>query len=282
MDAAALLSHRFPEVTHTYDDGFTMLYGLSIGVGSDPLDERQLRYVYEDRLVAFPTLPVVLATPGMWIQEPQFEIDWRRVLHGEQEIVINDILAPTGRVSSQFRITAIDDKGAAKGAVIHSERTLSEAGTDRLLATLRQTTFARGDGGCGSAGSPLRSGWVKPERPPDHLCELPTASTGALLYRLTGDRNPIHGDPTIARTAGFEQPILHGLCTYGMAAHALVRTLADYDASMLRQISGRFASPVLPGETLTVRIWGDGGAISFDVLAGERTVFTHGRAQLTS
>ena len=216
MDAELLLSHRFPDVTQAYDEQFTILYALSIGLGGDPLDQRQLPYVYEHALQAFPTMAVVLATPGFWPMQAEFKIDWKRVLHGEQELVVHRPLPPAGSVVGRLQITGIDDKGAAKGALIHTERTLSDA-SGKLLATLRQTNFARGDGGFGGGNRRRTHNWVRPSRAADHVCELPTATNSALLYRLTGDRNPLHADPAVARAAGFDRPILHGLCTFGVS-----------------------------------------------------------------
>jgi acyl dehydratase len=283
MDVKHLLSHRFPAVTQSYDDAFTILYGISVGLGADPMDERQLPYVYEEGLRAFPTMAVVLATPGFWAQDPQFGIDWKRVLHGEQGLTIHKPLPPTGTVVGRLRVTAIDDKGAEKGAVIRSERTLEDAAGGDRLATLEQTTFARGDGGFGGVNVRRDNGWERPAREPDAVCDLPTRPDGALLYRLTGDRNPLHADPAVARVGGFDRPILHGLCTYGLIAHALVSTEAGYDADRLRGISGRFSSPVVPGEVISTSIWrGDGdGELLFEAKGGDgRVVFTHGKARL--
>jgi acyl dehydratase len=283
MDVELLLSHRFPDVTQTYGDSFTILYGLSVGLGADPIDERQLPYVYEEGLRAFPTMAVVLATPGFWAQDPRFGIDWKRVLHGEQSLTVHKPLPAVGTVTGKLRVTAIDDKGAAKGAVIHSERTLEDASTGDRLATLEQTTFARGDGGFGGENVRRGSGWERPSGEPLAVRELPTRADAALLYRLTGDRNPLHADPAVARVGGFDRPILHGLCSYGVIAHALVSTRADYDAGRLRGISGRFSSPVVPGESISTSIWeGEGeGELLFEAKGGDgRVVFTHGRARL--
>jgi acyl dehydratase len=281
VDPQQLLSHAFPDVSQRYEDAFTMLYSLSIGLGEDPMDERRLPYVYEDDLRAFPTMAVVLATPGFWASDPEFGIDWKRVLHGEQSLVMHRPLPATGEVVGKLRITAIDDKGAYKGAIIHSERSLFNADGGELLATLEQTTFARGDGGFGGENVKRGGDWERPTAKPDAVCELPTQLDSALLYRLTGDRNPLHSDPAVARTGGFDRPILHGLCTYGVIAHALVATLGDYDATRLRRLSGRFSSPVMPGEAITTSIWGRGDEVLFEAAAdGGRVVFTHGRAQI--
>lgn len=283
MDVERLLSHAFPQVTQTYSDNFTMLYALSIGLGADPVDERQLPYVHDKGLRAFPTMAVVLATPGFWSMQPEFEIDWKHVLHGEQELVVHRSLPPAGMVTGQLRITAIDDKGADKGALIHSERELVDASSGDPLATLRQTTFARSDGGFGGDNPRRESSWVRPDRAPEHSCALPTAPNSALLYRLTGDRNPLHADPAVARAARFDRPILHGLCTYGVVAHAIVRSLAGYDAARLRRLGGRFSSPVMPGETIQTSIWEESDGLLFEATATNgRVVLTHGRAEVAA
>jgi acyl dehydratase len=281
MEAEQLLSHAFEDVKQTYDDASAILYALSIGIGADPIDERQLTYVYEDGLRAFPTMAVVLATPGFWASDPRFGIDWKQVLHGEQGLTMHRPLPAAGEVVGRLRVTAIDDKGADKGAVIHSERTLSDAASGDLLATLEQTTFARGDGGFGGENVKRGSDWARPAREPDEVCTMPTRPDGALLYRLTGDRNPLHADPAVALAGGFDRPILHGLCTYGVIAHALVATAGEYDATRLRGLSGRFSSPVMPGEAIATSIWQEDEGLIFEATAEEgRIVFTRGRARL--
>src|ERR1700742_3708310 len=221
MNTHRLLTHRFPEVSHAYDESFSILYALSIGLGRAPMDERRLRYVCEDRLEAFPTMAAVLATPGFWAQDPQFEIDWKRGLHGEQELEIHTDLPAAGELIGSLRIVAIDDKGADTGALIHSERTLRDAATGTLVATLRQSTFARGDGGFGGERGGNTHAWTRPSAAPDVVWDVQTQPDSALLYRLTGDRNPVHSNPGVAREAGFDAPILHGLCTFGMIAQSL-------------------------------------------------------------
>jgi len=282
MDLDRLLGHRFPEVTHDYTEQDCMLYALSIGLGNDPLDQRQLRYVYERDLAVFPTMAVVLATPGFWVSQPEFNIDFSRVLQGEQELTAHRPLPSSGRVISQFAIDQVFDKGDA-GAVIRSRRELSNPTTGELIATLRGTTLCRGDGGFGGeAQSPANptGRWERPERTPDHIVDQPTSRTAALLYRLTGDRNALHADPTVAGKAGFARPILHGLCTYGHVAHAIVGALGDYEPTSLRSLNGRFSSPVVPGETVRTSIWTTSAGILCEATCDGRVVFTRGTAEL--
>ena len=279
MDVDRLLGHRFPEVTHDYTEQDSMLYALSIGVGDDPLDQRQLRYVYERDLVVFPTMAVVLATPGFWVSLPAFNIDFGRVLQGEQGLTVHGPLPSSGRVISRFAIEQVFDKGDA-GAVIRSRRELSDATTGELIATLRGTTLCRGDGGFGGESHRPAGRWERPERTPDHIVDLPTSRTAALLYRLTGDRNPLHADPAVAGEAGFARPILHGLCTYGHVGHAIVRALGDYEPTSLRSLHGRFSSPVVPGETVRTSIWTTSSGILCEATCDGRVVFTRGTAEL--
>jgi len=284
MDYDTIKNWRFDEVRHRYDEKDTMLYALGIGLGHDPLDAGQLRYVYERGLQAFPTLATVLGYPGFWMSDPRAGIDWVRLVHGEQRLALHAPLPASGTVVGRNRILHVIDKGAGKGALVVTERTLhDQAGT--CLATLQHTTFCRGDGGFGrgDAGPPPLP--AAPARAPDQQCTLDVASNAALLYRLSADRNPLHADPAIARQAGYPQPILHGLCTYGMAAHAIVRTCCDYDARRLSSLNARFSSPVYPGETLRFDIWhGQDGALQFTVRAPARdvVVMSHGTATTTA
>jgi acyl dehydratase len=284
-----LLGWDFPTVEQRYDDADTILYALAVGLGSDPTDPAQLRFLYEEGLLALPTLPCVLASPGFWASEPQFEIDWKSVLHGEQSIELHAPVPPSGRVQSTMRITDIIDKGPGVGAIVYSERVLVDADTGGRIATLGSTTVCRAEGGYGGPSRRINGrGQTAPDldrppaRPPDHVAELPTLPQSALLYRLTGDRNPLHADPVVARAAGFLVPILHGLCTFAVAGYALLRDVCAYESGRLRFMDARFAAPVLPGETIRTRIWDEPQGLRFEATAGdgddERTVLSRGFA----
>ena len=286
LNAPRLLERRFAPVEHAYTLRDTQLYALGIGFGADPLDPRQLRYVYEgvdgQSLRTAPTLANVLAYPGFWAREPDSGIDWRRVLHAEQQIVLNAPLPAGGRVVGHNRVTALWDRGEDKGAMLQQQREIRDAASHALLATVTQLNLLRGDGGFGPGGSdgappaphPL------PERAPDAVCDLPTLPQAALIYRLSGDLNPLHADPEVARAAGFERPILHGMATMGVAAHAVLRTLLDYDATRVAGMRVRFSAPAWPGDTLRTEMWVDGRTVSLRTTALERGVVVLNNARI--
>jgi acyl dehydratase len=185
-------------------------------------------------------------------------------------------------VRGRARVAAVVDKGAGKGAVIYVESTLSDDASGEPIARLWSATFARADGGFGGSSESPRTPHRLPEggRAPDAVCDLPTFANQALLYRLNGDLNPLHSDPATAKRAGFERPILHGLCTYGLTAHAVLRSFCGYDPARLRGFDLRFSAPVIPGETVSVEMWRDGEVVSFRAFVRARNakVVDNGRA----
>jgi acyl dehydratase len=290
FDPQRLKGRPFPEVRQRIDSHYTRLYALSLGVGSDPLDERALRYVYEGArggLKALPTMAVVLAYPGFWAREPDTGIDWVKLLHAEQRLVLHRALPTEGEVIGRTRVTRIVDKGADKGALMVSERDIT-APDGTLYARVQQVGMLRGNGGFATAGSqrsdePLPPLPPTPERPPDAIDTQPTRADIALLYRLLADDNPLHADPAVARAAGFERPILHGLASFGLAARAVLRQCADDEPERLASIAARFSSPVYPGETLVTELWREGARhVHFRVRVAERDriVLSHGLAGL--
>jgi acyl dehydratase len=282
MNLARLLEADFPVLEERYGIDRVILYALAIGVGHDPVDPRQLQYVYEDGLRAFPTLPLVLAHPGFWIADEAFGIDWKAVLHGEQSIEIHRPVPTEGHVVARLRVTDVVDKGPTVGALVYSERTIEMADSGERVATMRSTTVCRNDGGQGGTGTVVRPSRPRPDGPPDAVVSLPTLPQSALLYRLTGDRNPLHADPMIALAGGFHRPILHGLCTFGVAAHAIVQEACDYDDRRLTGIEARFVAPVTPGSTLVTRLWNGPGAVQFHMTEGIEgpTVLSNGWATI--
>jgi len=199
-------------------------------------------------------------------------VDWTQVLHGEQGIELHRPLAVAATVLAQTRVTAIIDKGEGRGALIYTEREIRDTQTGELLATLSSTTVARGEGGFGGPAAAQPQPHRLPEREPDAVCDLSTAPHAALIYRLSGDPNPLHADPAVARAAGFDAPILHGLCTLGVAGHAVLRTCCDYDPARFTSLRLRFSAPVYPGETIRTEVWKDGDVVSFRSHALERKV----------
>lgn len=282
LDYDALMTHEFGELVHTYTTSDTALYALGAGLGHDPVDEAQLRFVYEKDMLALPTMATVLATSGFWLKESWTGVDWVQVLHGEQGLHLHGVLPPAATVKSQTRVTEIIDKGPGKGAFIYFDREISDAATGNLLCTLTSTAIARGDGGFDGPAGTGKPVHPIPDRDPDVVCDLPTLPQAALIYRLSGDFNPLHADPAVAREAGFERPILHGLCTLGVAGHAILKTCCGYDPARFRSLDLRFSAPVYPGETIRTEMWRDDGVVSFRARAAERNVvvLNNGRAEV--
>jgi acyl dehydratase len=284
IDYEKLINWRFPEIRQTLAKKDCILYALGVGLGDDPLDAAQLRFLLEDRLAALPTMAVVLAYPGFWVKDPATGIDWVRVVHGEQAITLHNPLPVEAELIGTTRITGIVDKGVGKGAVLYSERRISDAATGEVYATLAMSAFCRGDGGFGGPDGPSPRAHPIPERAPDLVCDLPTLPQQALLYRLNGDYNPLHADPAVARAAGFDRPILHGLCTLGVAGHALMRGCCDYDPARMRSLAVRFSAPVFPGETIRTEMWREGSVVSFRARTIERdvVVLNNGRMEIAA
>ena len=272
IDYDKLLNYPIPAVETELTERDTMLYALGLGFGADPVDRNQLKFVYEDGLKAVPSMAVVLGHPGFWVKRPDTGIDWVRVLHGEQSMVLHRPLPTCGRLVGQSRVTEIYDKGADKGALMYQERVVADAETGEKICTLTASTFCRGDGGFGGPTGASPRPHPMPDRAPDGHVDVATLPQAALIYRLSGDYNPLHADPAVAEAAGFAQPILHGLCTFGVACHALVKALCDYQPERLVRQDGRFSAPVYPGETIRVEYWADGATASYRAKALERDV----------
>lgn len=290
IDYDKLKNWSFEPVVQTYDWRFSAMYALGVGYGYDPMDTQQLRFVYEPNMLAVPTMPVVLASPGFWIKEQNSGIDWVKVLHGEQSLTLHRALPVASTVVGELKVTHLVDKGADKGALLVHERRLYEQSSGDLLATLSGTTFCRGDGGFSQqAGNGPEGGDAPPEpkpacppTPPEFTCVMPTLPQAALLYRLCSDLNPLHADPAVALAAGFKRPILHGLATYGAVGHALIKTLCDYQPDRLTHLGLRFAGPVYPGENIQVEMWRTALGVQFQARVAERDalVISHGLAQV--
>ncbi len=283
IDYETLANWRFPEKTQTYDWKDTALYALGIGLGADPMSRDELQFVYEPWLEALPTMAAVLAGPGFWIRDPATGIDWANSLHGEEEIVLHRPLPPTGTVVGRMRVESLFDKGPGKGSLLTTCNDLHDAATGEHIASVYATAFNRNDGGFGGPGGSRPPVQPTPERRPDHVVDLPTLPQAALLYRLNGDDNPLHAEPAVAIGAGFDRPILHGLCTFGVAGHALPKAVCGYDPAKLRSMRVRFSSPVYPGETIRTEIWNEGeGRFAFrcSAIELERIVITGGLMQL--
>ena len=280
MDYHKIKNWSFPEVVQDYTEKDTILYALGIGFGQEATNPDHLKYVYEQDLQAFPTMAVVLGYPGFWMKNPEAGINWVKLVHGEQRLTMHRPIPAKGRVIGRSRISHVIDKGADKGALVITERALTDA-DGNVLVTIAQTTFCRGDGGLSQSDDSPTALEATPDTAPDMTCSLPILEQAALIYRLCADNNPLHADPAVAARAGYPRPILHGLCTYGVAARAIVQTACGNDANKLASLNTRFSSPVYPGETLVVEMWKDGNTgVRFRAKVAERDVIvlSHGFA----
>lgn len=277
---AQLLATPLPEKVITYSEKDLILYALGVGLGADPLDEAQLRFVYEKDLLVLPSALVVL--PYVRIADLNLGLNYLKLVHGEQWMTVHKLPPRAGTIVARSHVDGVVDKGAEKGALVVLRRELHDQATGEHLATLGQTLFARGDGGLGSGGREPPTMGPVPERPADAECELIVSRRAALIYRLSGDVNPLHADPAVARKAGFERPILHGLATYGHVCHAVVQQATGYDPARLKSLRGRFSAPVFPGDTLRVSLWHEAGGVALraDVPARGAVVFNNGFAEL--
>lgn len=292
---------EFPLVAHTYTERDAMLYALGLGLGLDPLDERQLAYVYEEArggLKVVPAFAVTLAYPGHWVREAGFGLDWRRAVHVEQGLRLYRALPVAGRVCASTRITRAVDKGEGKGLLLYSERRICDQDSGAVLADVSVVTLARGDGGrAGGIGGPSArhakthlqpvssaAPHALPTRPADGRMLLPTSRQASLIYRLCADANPLHADPRVAAAAGFERPIAHGLWTYGLASYGLVELACGGEPSLLVALACRFRSPAFAGDTLCVEVWIEGRIALFRVTVPQRgvTVLDNGRAEIAA
>lgn len=275
LDQERLLSWPFRDVRLSYTDKDTILYALSVGLGSDPTDPDQLRFVYEKDLAAFPTM---LNTLGMYddddfVTDPGVGIDLPRMLHTEMGLTFHAPMPATGEVVSRISIDRLIDRGEGRGAILDFSRAITSADTGELIATEVGSFFMRGNGGFGGSSESRPRLPAVPDGPPTATADVATPATAALLYRLLGDRNPIHVDPDVAASAGFDAPILHGACTFGVSAHGVVRALLGYRTERLRRIAARFSAPVQPGDVLHVRVWDSGdGQAAFQVVVQDRDV----------
>ena len=277
-----LINWVIPEVEQHLTRRDTILYALGVGLGADPCDADQLKFVYEDRLQALPTMAIILGYPGPWHAHGDTGITRSHVVHGEQSLRIVKPLPVEGDILGKTRVTGVVDKGKDKGALIMTECTVREKASGDVVCQLTSTTFCRADGGFGGPDGPVATPHKLPDTPPQQVCDLPTLPQAALIYRLSGDTNPLHADPAYAAKAGFQMPILHGRCTFSIAGHAILKTLCGYDPARFVAMEGRFSSPVYPGETIRTEMWRDGNVVSFrsTVPAREVTVLNNGRAEI--
>ncbi len=251
----------------------SLLYALGVGAGATDPTGFELEFTTENTKDttqrALPTQVVVMGAGGM----PAFgDFNLAALLHAEQAIELHQTLPVEGTAIGEGKVAAIYDKG--KAALVRLETTVDDADGNPLW-TSRSGLFISGEGGWGGDRGPANE-WTLPERDADHVVGYDTRTDQALLYRLNGDRNPLHSDPSFAGMAGFDRPILHGLCTFGFTGRALLHGLCDGNTDTFGSMGGRFKSPVMPGERLDVHMWNDGEQTLFQTRAGDRVVFDAG------
>jgi acyl dehydratase len=280
IDAARLLSHPIADVERRYDARDCVVYAVAVGLGRDPSGHGR-RYLDPSRPVAFPTMAASLGTPGFWMRDPATGVDASRALHVGHAVALHAPLPAAATIVARSRVTAVVDKGAA-GALVVVRREVADRASGLRLATVEATTLCRADGGCGNAGDAPRPAPRMPGRGPDATVDAPTLPESAALFALGGDDNPLHVDADAARRAGYDRPILHGVCTLGVAATAVVATLAGGDAARLSAVEARFIGATYPGETIRVELWRDADAVAFRATVPGRgaRVLDAGRARL--
>lgn len=280
LDVEQLRGFRVPEAQDVCDPRGAILYALGVGAGLAAIDEQRL--IFERDLAVLPTMALVLGTPGFWPMAPELGWDWPRILHGAQSLKLFRPLDLGQVVNGRIEITGLADKGLGKPALVRARRLLMTP-TDRLIAEMEEVWVLRGAGGFGGSRD-LDGGEAvqMPARPADALLDLPTSPNQAILYRLTGDRNPLHIDHGTAQAAGFERPILHGLATMGLVGRALVHLCCDGDPALLTEMRVRFTAPVWPGETVRTEVWRHGDEIVFRASVPDRNriVIDGGQARI--
>ncbi|WP_343599099.1 MaoC/PaaZ C-terminal domain-containing protein [Mycobacterium sp.] len=271
IDLDAALGAELEPVEFRWSSTDVQLYQLALGAGADPMDPQELRYLADGAPQVLPTFGCVAATfhatepPA--VRFPGVHVELAKVLHASEQVSVPAPLPPSGSARAVTRLTDIWDKG--KAAVIWSE-TVVTTPDGALLWTQRRSIYARGEGGFGGERGPSGGGSSVEDRAPDVELDIPILPQQALLYRLCGDRNPLHSDPEFAAAAGFTRPILHGLCTFGMTCKALVDACLDSDVSRVASYGARFAGMAFPGETLRAGVWRDDGRLLASVVAPSR------------
>ncbi len=271
IDPEVAIGAELPDLEFSWTVSDVLLYHLALGAGTE-----DLRYTLEDRLHVLPTFGVVAPNFRTFeppsVRFPGVEIDLAKVLHGTQSITLHRPVPVSGKATAHSRITDVWDKG--KAAVIVQQAVITDdAGTP--LWTTTSSIFARGEGGFGGERGPSASSET-PNREPDYVISTPTLPQQALLYRLCGDRNPLHADPEFAATAGFPGPILHGLCTWGMVCKAVADVVLHGEVDRIASYSARFAGVVFPGETLRTRVWAEPEGLALETAVEERAVLSDG------
>jgi len=281
IDPAKALGHEFPPSESGWAQDQVILYHLGVGAGVPATDVHELEYTYEKNLKVLPSfgvIPVFGAMAGIG-NVPGLQFNFAMLLHGEQDIEIHRPLPPAAKITNKGRVAGLYDKGKAALVVLEIE----SADEDGPLFTNRFSLFLRGEGGFGGESGP-KAGNAAPERAPDHVVESKTLPQQALLYRLSGDKNPLHADPEFAKMGGFDQPILHGLCSYGIVCKAAVDAALGGDTAKVARYQARFAGVVFPGETIVTSLWNEGDHLLLAAKTKERDtpVITNAALRLRS
>ncbi|MGL5168624.1 MAG: MaoC/PaaZ C-terminal domain-containing protein [Afipia sp.] len=268
---------------YSWTDREVMLYAYGIGMGADPMDQKELSFVNEGYYTPreLKVVPTYASVAAWGASAGPIDVNRVMVVDGERDITFHRPLPVAANITADSSILGVFDKGKDKGAVILRKTVLkNEKGED--LATLIASQFARGDGGFGGPSEGQPEPHPIPKRAPDMSVDISTRPDQALIYRLCGDRNPLHSDPEFAKKAGFDRPILHGMCTYGLSCRAVLQTYADYDPLAFKQHAVRFSAPVFPGETVSFDLWKDGNVISLEGRVKSRnvTVIRNGKTVL--
>lgn len=282
MNLQHVIERRFEPTLQGYDWRDSALYALGLGIGSDPLDEDELLYAYEARAqAAVPSQCMVLGWPDFWHAEPAAGIDWVNILHGEESFELHQPLPLAATVRATHRVRAVVDKGPGRGALIYFDTEIADAQSGAAIASLHATQFLRGDGGCGNDGvAPPVVGALREGAAPSASIDYRTAPQAALLYRLVSrDYMPLHADPVVAREAGFDRPISHGLNTMGLACRAVLKQFSPRRPERLRSMSVRFTQPAYPGETIRIELFDEGKRIRFRARAMERDAIVLDRGE---
>ena len=277
----ALEAAQYPVVEQRVTPRDAMLYALGLGIGEDPLDASQLKFVYEKDLRVFPTMAVTLCYPAA-DKRTHAALDMRKVLHAFQGFELHAPIPLECALEGQTRITGVFDKGADRGVLWTYETLVREKATGTLVCTLSGASMSLLGGGVGGPRGESRPKKPAPSRAPDAVCDFATLPQAALIYRLSGDYNPFHVEPEMARQGGFSRPILHGRCTFGIAGRAILREICGGDERRLRKMEARFSSPVFSGETIRTEMWTEGTTVSFRASVPERNVVVldQGHAEL--
>lgn len=282
IDYETLMSSELSDAPVSYTEKDAMLYALGIGLGAQPCEPSELAYVYE--LHGPQTVPAFasMLLPDDLLIEAGCSVD--KMLHRTQSVELFRPLPGAGDFLLNQNVTGVFDHGHKIGAEVEIQSDLRRRRDDVAVCSLASRMLLRADGGFGGPPPKVRARHKLPNRDADMVCDLDTRPDQALLFRLSGDFNPLHVDPTVATENGFETPILHGRCTYGIACRAVLQTVCDYDFTLIKSFDARFSAPVYPGDTISTEMWQDGNIVSFRcrVPSRESVVINNGRCELVS